>query len=70
VLFTLCLDQLDFTLCWVALLEHTLGGLMEQTFNLDLFYAIYVIKEHYACLIRTCRTTQENRTTTRHMALP
>jgi hypothetical protein len=27
-------------------LEHTLGGLMELSFNLDLFYAIHVIQEH------------------------
>jgi hypothetical protein len=40
-------------LCWVALLEHILGGLMEQIFNLDLLYAIHVIQEHYACLIGT-----------------
>jgi hypothetical protein len=33
-------------LSWVALLEHTLGGLIEQTFNPDLFYAIHVIQEH------------------------
>jgi hypothetical protein len=39
------------SLCWVALLERILGGLMEQTFNLDLLYAIQVIQEHYACLI-------------------
>jgi hypothetical protein len=37
-----------------------LGGLMEQTFNLDLSYAIHVIQEYYACLIETWRTTQEN----------
>jgi hypothetical protein len=44
VLFTLCLDQL--------VLQHVLGGLMEQTFNLDLLYAIHAIQEYYACLIR------------------
>jgi hypothetical protein len=49
---------------------HILGGLMEQNFNIDLFYAIHVIQEHYACLIGTWRTTQENHTTTRHMTLP
>jgi hypothetical protein len=35
------------------LLAHILGGLMEQTFNLDLIYVIHVIQEHYACLIGT-----------------
>jgi hypothetical protein len=50
---------------WVVLLALILGGLMKQTFNLDLFYAIRVIQEHYACLIGTWRTTQKNRTTTR-----
>jgi hypothetical protein len=39
------------------LLAHILGGLMEQTFNLDLLYAIHVIQEHYACLSGTWRTT-------------
>jgi hypothetical protein len=46
VLFTLCLDNRLLPLSWVALLEHTLGGLIEQTFNPDLFYAIHVIQEH------------------------
>jgi hypothetical protein len=41
------------SLCWVVLLEHILGGLMEQTFNLDLLYAIHVIQDHYGCLIGT-----------------
>jgi hypothetical protein len=36
------------SLCWVALLEHTLGGLIEQTFNLDLLCAMHVIQENYA----------------------
>jgi hypothetical protein len=57
-------------LCWVVLLVHILGGLMKQAFNLDFLYAIHVIQEYYACLLGTWRTTQENRTTTRHMALP
>jgi hypothetical protein len=70
VLITLCLDQPGVILCWVVLLAHILGGLMEQTFNLDLHYAIHVIQEHYACLIGTWRTIQENRTTMWHMALP
>jgi hypothetical protein len=48
----------------------TLGGLMKQTFNLDLLYDMHVIQEYFACLIETWRTTQENRTTTMHMALP
>jgi hypothetical protein len=34
-----------------------LGGLMKQTFNLDLLYAINVIQEYFACLIGTWRTT-------------
>jgi hypothetical protein len=46
------------------------GWFNKQTFNLDLLYVIHVIQEYYACLIGTWRTTQENRTTTRHMALP
>jgi hypothetical protein len=46
------------------------GWFNGTNFNLDLFYAIHVIQEHHACLIGTWRTTQENRTTTRHMALP
>jgi hypothetical protein len=47
-----------------------LGGIMKQTFNIDLLYVIHAIKEYFACLIGTWRTTQENRTITRHMALP
>jgi hypothetical protein len=42
------------SLCWVALLAHVLGGLMEQIFNLDLLYVTHGIQEHYACLIGTC----------------
>jgi hypothetical protein len=53
VLFTLCLDQPGVILCWVDLLAHILGGLIEQTLQLDLLYAIHVIQEHYACLIGT-----------------
>jgi hypothetical protein len=53
VLITLCLEQPGVNLCWVVLLAHILGGLMEQTFNHDLFYAIHIIQEHYACLIGT-----------------
>jgi hypothetical protein len=49
VLITLCLDQPGVILCWVVLLAHILGGLMEQTFNLDLLYVIHVIQEHYCC---------------------
>jgi hypothetical protein len=47
-----------------------LGWFNETIINLDLLFAIHVIKEHYACLIGTWRTTQENHKTTRHMALP
>jgi hypothetical protein len=36
VLITLCLAQPGVILCWVVLIAHILGGLMEQTFNLDL----------------------------------
>jgi hypothetical protein len=43
---------------------------MEQSLILNYFMLfIHVIQEHYACLTRTWRNTQENRTTTRHMAL-
>jgi hypothetical protein len=43
---------------------------MKKLLILDLLYVIYVIQEHYVCLIGTWRTTQEIRATTRHMALP
>jgi hypothetical protein len=41
------------SLCRVALLPHDLGGLIEQTFNIDLLYVIHVMQEHFACLIGT-----------------
>jgi hypothetical protein len=70
VSYTLCLDQSGFILCWVTLLEHTLGGLMEHSLILIYFMLfIHVMQEHDACLIGTWRTTQENRTTIRHMTL-
>jgi hypothetical protein len=69
VLFTLCLDQpgVNFMLCSFA--NAYIGWFNGTNFNFDLFYVIHVIQEHYVCLIGTWRTTQENRTTTRHMAL-
>jgi hypothetical protein len=58
------------SLCLEVLLAYIFDGLTEQTFNLDLLYVIHVIQEHYACLSEQGVTTPENRTTTRHMALP
>jgi hypothetical protein len=47
-----------------------IGWFNGTNFNLDLLYVIHVIQKHYVCLTGTWRTTLENRTTTRHMALP
>jgi hypothetical protein len=70
VLFILCLDQPGVNFMLGSFASAYIGWFNGTSFNLDLFYAIYVIQEHYACLIGTWRSTQESRTTTRHKAPP
>jgi hypothetical protein len=47
---TMCLDQPGFALCWLVLLEHTLGGLIEQSLIWIYFLLfIHVMQEYCAC---------------------
>jgi hypothetical protein len=45
------------------------GGLMNIYQSGFIFAIIHVMQEHFMPVIGTWRTTQENSTTTRHMAL-
>jgi hypothetical protein len=48
VLFTLCLDQPCVNFMLSSFASAFVGWFNGTNFNLDLFYAIHVIQEHYA----------------------